>query len=53
MKEHAAEVARFKAAKEQAEAIQVELRKEKEAEIERIRTQYMFKVRHSYKLYFA
>ncbi|KAI0373458.1 hypothetical protein BV20DRAFT_1012994 [Pilatotrama ljubarskyi] len=42
-KEHAAEVARIKAAREQAEAAQAQLRKEMAEERERLRTQYMFK----------
>ncbi|KAI0768795.1 hypothetical protein BD413DRAFT_561541 [Trametes elegans] len=42
-KEHAAEVARIKAAREQAEAAQAQLRKELAEEKERLRTQYMFK----------
>ncbi|KAI0328403.1 hypothetical protein GY45DRAFT_1255085 [Cubamyces sp. BRFM 1775] len=42
-KEHAAEIARFKAAKEQAEAYQAQLRKEIAEERERLRTQFIFK----------
>ncbi|KAI8994049.1 hypothetical protein BD414DRAFT_576645 [Trametes punicea] len=42
-KEHAAEVARIKAEKERAEAAQVQLQKEKHEELERLRTQWVFK----------
>ncbi|KAI0633798.1 hypothetical protein C8Q77DRAFT_1057380 [Trametes polyzona] len=42
-KDHAAEVARIKAAKEAAEAAQAQLRKEMAEEKERLRTQFMFK----------
>lgn len=43
-KDHAAEVARIKAAREAAEASQAQLRKEMSEERERLRTEYMFKV---------
>ncbi|RDX45660.1 hypothetical protein OH76DRAFT_1407837 [Lentinus brumalis] len=42
-KDHAAEVARIKAAKEEAEAMQVQIRKEMREELERVKTQYLFK----------
>ncbi|KAI9059125.1 hypothetical protein FKP32DRAFT_1596447 [Trametes sanguinea] len=42
-KEHAAEVARIKAAREQAEAVQAQLRKEMAEERERLKAQYLFK----------
>ncbi|KAL7281033.1 hypothetical protein ACG7TL_004335 [Trametes sanguinea] len=42
-KEHAAEVARMKAAREQAEAVQAQLRKEMAEERERLKTLYLFK----------
>ena len=43
-KDHAAEVARIKSAKEEAEAMQVQIRKEMREELERVKTQYLFKV---------
>ncbi|KAI1791334.1 hypothetical protein LXA43DRAFT_973179 [Ganoderma leucocontextum] len=42
-KDHSAEVARIRAAKEQAEAAQAQLRKDMNAELERMKTQYIFK----------
>ena len=47
MKDHAAEVARFKAAKEQAEVAQAQVKKEMDAAIERMKTQFLFKVNYS------
>ncbi|RPD73712.1 hypothetical protein L226DRAFT_535983 [Lentinus tigrinus ALCF2SS1-7] len=42
-KDHVAEVARIKTAKEEAEAMQVQIRKEMREELERVKTQYLFK----------
>ncbi|KAI0743346.1 hypothetical protein C8Q80DRAFT_831463 [Daedaleopsis nitida] len=42
-KDHAAEVARIKSAKAEAEAAQQQIRKEMREELERVKTQYMFK----------
>ena len=44
VKDHAAEVARIKAAKEQAEAERNRVKEEMHEELERARTQYIFKV---------
>jgi hypothetical protein len=42
--DHAAQVARLKAAKEEADAKQLQLQKEMKEEMERLRTQFTFKV---------
>ena len=44
-KRHISEIARMQAAKEQAEAAQAQLRKELAVEMERVKTEYLFKVR--------
>lgn len=47
-KEHAAQLAKFKADKEEVEAKQIRLQKEMREEVERMKTQVIFKVNYVY-----